>query len=267
MYEKTIKAKKSLGQNFLHAKSVLNKIIECSNLAANDFIVEVGPGQGALTEKLLGTGAKVMAIEKDARLIPFLNEKFAQAIKNKQLQIIEGDALELDVKKLKIKKYKIVANIPYYLTGALLRNFLEQKIAPESITVLVQKEVADRIVARDNKESILSLSVKFFGQPKKIMNVPRKSFKPVPGVDSAILHVLLTNQTKSQNDVKFRDAFFDLIKRAFAHKRKTVRKNLIDSGLSSELVDKCFAQIKIDEKARPEDINIKTWLLLTKRLY
>lgn len=289
---KKIQAKKSLGQNFLHSKTALNKIISCSNLTAGDFVIEIGPGKGVLTEAILGAGAQVVAIEKDARLIELLNEKFESELESGQLKIILGDALTMEViKKRKVflvvdkdftetglrgdaniekniveinKDYKIIANIPYYITGALLRIFYEQVVKPTSVTVLVQKEVADRIIARDGKESLLSLSIKFYGEPKKIMNVSKQSFKPAPRVDSVILYIKTHDK---QYDLNTQGKFFDLIHRGFAHKRKVLRKNLIDSGLPNEIVDEAFAEIKIAPLSRAEDINFLTWIHLTDRLY
>lgn len=293
---KKIQAKKSLGQNFLHSKKVLNKIISCSDLTANDFVIEVGPGKGALTTEILKSGAKVVAIEKDARLIELLNEKFESEITSGQLQIILGDALTLEIiKKRKVflvvdkdftetglrgeantakniieipnqykNQYKIIANIPYYITGALLRIFYEQVVKPTSVTVLVQKEVADRIVTRDSKESLLSLSIKFYGEPKKVMTVSKESFKPAPKVDSAILYIKTHGATYELNT---QGKFFDLIHRGFAHKRKVLRKNLIDSGLPAEIVDNAFHEIKISPLSRAEDINFNVWISLIKKIY
>lgn len=291
-----LKPKKSLGQNFLHSKKVLNKIISYSDLLPNDFVIEVGPGKGVLTEAILKAGAKVVVIEKDARLIELLNEKFANEIESGQLKIILGDALTLEIiKKRKVflvvdkdftetglrgeantakniveipNTYKIIANIPYYITGALLRIFFEQVVKPTSVTVLVQKEVADRIVARDNKESLLSLSIKFYGEPKKVMTVPKESFKPAPKVDSAILYIKTHDQAPGKTfDLNTQGKFFDAIHRGFAHKRKVLRKNLIDSGLPAEIVDKAFTEIKISPLSRAEDINFTTWIRLADELY
>ncbi len=293
---KKFQAKKSLGQNFLHSKNALNKIIDCSNLTAGDFVIEIGPGKGALTEAILKSGAQVVCIEKDARLIELLNEKFENEISSGQLKIILGDALTMEViKKRKVflvvdkdftetglrgdaniekniveinKDYKIIANIPYYITGALLRIFYEQVVKPTSVTVLVQKEVADRIVARENKESLLSLSIKFYGEPKKIMNVSKQSFKPAPKVDSAILYIKTHSADSSKvYDLNTQGKFFDAVHRGFAHKRKVLRKNLIDSGLPAEIVDEAFAELKIAPLSRAEDINFLTWIHLTDKLY
>lgn len=273
-----IQAKKSLGQNFLHSKNALAQMCKASNVQKGDFVIEIGPGKGALTQMLLETGATVLAIEKDDRLIPYLNETFADFIKKGSLIVIHDDALTLEIKKLAGKNlavtqntknpfgkdYKIIANIPYYITGALLRICLEQKIKPENITFLVQKEVADRIVASDGKNSLLSLSVQFYGKAKKILNVPNKSFRPIPKVHSAIINVQIDRNETNQ---KLSAKFFDLIHRGFAHKRKTLRKNLVDSGLPKEVVEKAFINLNIDEKERAEDINFEKWILLCKEVY
>lgn len=278
MEQVKIKAKKSLGQNFLHSKVALFKMCESANLKEGDTIIEIGPGKGALTELLLEKGAKVIAIEKDERLITFLNEKFEKYTKNSQFILINGDALTIEIKKIGqktfvltensknqiVSDYKIIANIPYYITGALIRICLEQSIKPSSLTFLVQKEVADRIVANDGKQSLLSLSVQFYGEAKKIMSVSNKSFKPVPKVHSAIINININKESASNKE---QGKFFDLIHRGFAHKRKTLRKNLIDSGLPKEIVDQAFNKLSIDDKTRAEDINPKTWILLSKELY
>lgn len=258
-----IGAKKSLGQNFLHNKGVITKMVSVSNVSPKDIVVEIGPGKGALTGALLNTGAHVIAIEKDSRLIPILNETFKDALNSNQLKLLHTDALVYDFSKIK-KPYKVIANIPYYITGGLLRHFFDQKVLPKSVTVLVQKEVADRIVASNKKESILSLSIKFFGTPKKIMNVSKNNFNPKPKVDSAVLFI---ETHEKQLDSKTKAKYFDLLHRGFGQKRKTLRKNLIGSNMPLELIDKVFAELKIDPKIRAEDINAKIWLSLANKLY
>ena len=164
-----IKAKKSLGQNFLKSKTALLAMIKAGEIISDDIVLEIGPGQGALTEKILETGAKVIAVEKDDRLIEVLDEKFAESVKNSQFTLIHGDILELDLNKMGLKNgnFKLIANIPYYITGLIFRKFLSGDIQPKKLVIMVQKEIADRIVARDGKESLLSLSVKAYGDVKK----------------------------------------------------------------------------------------------------
>ena len=253
-----IHAKKSLGQNFLKSKTALSAMIKAGEITAKDIVLEIGPGQGALTEKLLETGAKVLAIEKDDRLIEFLNEKFAKQIEMGQFHLIHGDALELDLawNNLKTGEYKLIANIPYYITGLIFRKFLSGHIQPSKLVIMVQKEIADRIVARDGKESLLSLSVKAYGTAKKIMKVDKENFSPKPKVDSAIL--LIDNISKDFFKEISEEKFFDVIKTGFAHKRKVLITNLKEKFGQNDL-HKIFRDLKIPEKARSEDLKLEDW--------
>lgn len=257
-------AKKSLGQNFLRSKLALSAMIEAGKVSANDTVLEIGPGQGTLTEKLLETGAKVIAVEKDDRLIDFLNEKFAKEIASGQLKIIHGDILELDLRSVFSNSpstssgqpaYKLVANIPYYITGQIFRKFLSGNLPPEKIVIMVQKEIADRIVARDGKESLLSLSVKVYGNPKKIMKVEKENFSPKPKVDSVIL--LVDNISKYFFKDISEEKFFEIIKAGFAHKRKILSANL--KNLLGNNAQKIFLELDIPEKARAEDLTLLDW--------
>ncbi len=182
-------AKKSLGQNFLHSMGAVHAMVEASRVTKDDIVLEIGPGKGVLTEFLLKTGAQVIAVEKDDRMIPHLSERFGGEVTSGKLKLIHGDILDMSPKDLGILagKYKLVANIPYYITGELIQKFLETDTQPSLMTLMLQKEVARRIVAKDAKESILSLSVKAYGSPKYIQTVSAGSFNPVPSVDSAIL--------------------------------------------------------------------------------
>jgi len=158
-----IKKKKSLGQNFLHNAHYIRLIADAADIKKDETVLEIGPGDGALTRELLARGAAVAAIEKDRRLIPILRETFADELKKNKLELIEEDALRFDISdQFNKSEFKIVANIPYYITGAFLKKFLSAQLQPRSMALLVQKEVAERI-ARSKKESILSLSVKADG--------------------------------------------------------------------------------------------------------
>ncbi|MEK7113685.1 MAG: 16S rRNA (adenine(1518)-N(6)/adenine(1519)-N(6))-dimethyltransferase RsmA, partial [Patescibacteria group bacterium] len=181
------RAKKSLGQNFLKSISALNKIVAAGELFPRDMVLEIGPGKGALTEKLLEKAGQVIAIEKDKVLFEFLSEKFKEEIKNKKLILREDDILEFDASQF--KKFKIIANIPYNITGAILKKFLTAENQPEMMVLMVQNEVAKRIVARDGRESLLSISVKAYGEPKIIEKVPARYFSPAPKVDSAVIAI------------------------------------------------------------------------------
>lgn len=255
--------KKSLGQNFLKSKQALSQIVEAADITANDIVLEIGPGKGVLTEKLLFFGGKVVAVEKDRELIEVLKEKFKSEIENNRLDLIEGDILEFDPKVLSFYKdltYKVVANIPYYITGAILRKFLEGDHKPESMVLLVQKEVAERIVAKGGKESILSLSVKAFGAPKYVAKVPKKYFSPAPKVDSAIISIedISTKRLKSLPE----SAFFEVVKAGFAHKRKILIKNLETLAQRAKL-DEIFEKLSISKKVRSEDVPFESWAQLS----
>jgi 16S rRNA (adenine1518-N6/adenine1519-N6)-dimethyltransferase len=238
--------KKSLGQHFLRSKNYLNAITDAADIKRGEVVVEIGPGEGALTEVLLARGAHVVAIEKDSRLISFLLEKFA----HKNFELIEGDALEYAPPK----KYKLVGNIPYYISGALIKKFLTAENQPTTLVYLVQKEVAERI-ARSKKESILSLSVKAYGTPTYIKTVPAGAFSPPPTVDSAILLVQNISRNNFAN-VEHEKKFFELVKKGFAQKRKFLLNNI------GKIYAPTFEKLKISPQARAEDISLKTWLAL-----
>lgn len=267
MDNKPYKAKKSLGQNFLKSEKALNLMVSAGNIENTDTVIEIGPGKGILTEKLLEKARKVIAIEKDRDLIEILEEKFEEDIKNGKLEIINDDCLEFDPSKTKFftGEYKIVANIPYYITGAIIRKFLESKNQPQTMVLLIQKEVAERIVTRDNKESLLSLSVKAYGTPKYIDKVSKRYFSPSPKVDSAIIAINNVSRGNFESNL-LESKFFKLIHAGFAHKRKVLIKNLTDKGYSREKIVEKFKELNINEKARSEDISIEKWLVLSKSL-
>ena len=251
--------KKSLGQNFLKSQKAINTIVNISNIKAGDTILEIGPGMGVLTKALLEAGGNVIAVEKDDLLIPILSEKFKGEILSGKLQLIHDDILYFDISKIYSGVYKLVANIPYYITGQIIRMFLETKNQPESMTILVQKEVADRIVAKDKKESLLSLSVKAYGEPKFVEKVPRGAFAPAPNVDSAVVYIGNISKKRFSN-LKEKD-FFTLIHEGFAHKRKQILPNL-SALYGKEKVIKALGEVVVQQTARAEDINIDKWIEL-----
>lgn len=261
---KAHKAKKSLGQNFLKSQAALAQIITASKLKDSDTVLEVGPGKGALTEKLLAHAGKVIAIEKDNDLFVFLSEKFVNEITAGQLTLINDDILEFEFSAYNLtpKTYKLIANIPYNITGAILKKFLASDTQPECMVLLVQKEVAERIVARDKKESILSMSVRAYGTPKYIAKVPARYFSPAPKVDSAIIAIEGISRDLFQNK-KDEQAFFDVMKAGFAHKRKMLAGNLSELMPDApSLMKKCG----VDAKARAETLSLDAWMCLAKGL-
>lgn len=301
------RAKKNLGQNFLKSQSALKMICSAGDVNKKDTILEIGPGKGALTEKLLEKAGLVIAVEKDHDLFNFLQEKFKNEIKNDptlqnangrgKLILVEGDILDFNhtstilnfcsgprrredeepdhsqkLKLLGCDTYKLIANIPYNITGAIIKKFLSSNYQPEKMVLLVQKEVAERIVARGGKESILSLSVKAYGTPKYIMKVSKKYFSPSPKVDSAIIAINNISKKNFKN-ISEENNFFKIIKAGFAHKRKVLRKNLenfcqnekyVEVGLPK--IDEVFGELGISSNARAEDVSFEKWLKISRNL-
>ena len=263
----THKAKKSLGQNFLKSEPALRAMCEAGKVTEKDIVLEIGPGKGALTNKILASAKKVIAVEKDTELFEFLKEKFSSEIKSGKLELLNEDILSFDLKKYGFKngEYKVIANIPYNITGAIFKKFLSNDIQPNMMVLLVQKEVAERVVARDNKESILSLSVKVYGDPKYIMKVGKRFFSPEPKVDSAI--VAINNISKKNfNNMGDEKIFFEVVKAGFAHKRKVLRKNLENLQKNPGQIDEIFEKLKINSKTRAEDVNFEKWIEISKYL-
>jgi len=252
-----IVAKKSLGQNFLTNGAIINEIVKVTQVAEEDTVLEIGPGEGVLTAQLLATGATVVAVEKDDRLIELLNKKFSDYSSKGLFTLVHEDILEFEAKSYNLKagSYKIVANIPYYITGLILRQFLESDYQPASMVLMVQKEVAERICARDGKESILSMSVKAYGEPVYIRTVPKTDFEPAPNVDSAVL--LINNISKSFFSDLSENRFFEVVKKGFGQKRKMLKGNL---DLSEEIMEKCGIPVK----ARAENLNLTQWKCLAR---
>lgn len=253
------KTKKSLGQNFLRSGAALEAIVNCSEINLGDTVIEIGPGEGVLTAKILSAGAKLIAIEKDDRLIEILNEKFTKETSEKRFELLHADVVDVDFKKFKTK-YKVIANIPYYITGLIMRKLIDDNIAT-SLTLLVQKEVAERACVRDGKESLLSLSIQSYGVAKYIKTVPRGSFAPMPNVDSAIIYIKKYEHAVFKNQ-SARDYFFELIHAGFAHKRKTLLHNL--KTFSEKMGRNTDWPKHIDEKVRAEDVHFEAWATLVR---
>lgn len=273
--------KKSLGQNFLTSIPARIAIVTAGSLTADDTVLEIGPGRGFLTQGILLSGAKVVALEKDRELLPMLSETFAEEIKNNQLIVTEGDALTFNPKEYfsilnsdnkgntppnthTTTPYKLIANIPYYITGAILSRYLSSDHQPSQMVVLVQKEVAERVVARNKKESILSLAVKAYGTPKLVYRVNKGSFNPIPSVDSAVLSIENISRNNFINTLH-EETFFTLIKAGFAHKRKFTLSNIKDVFPSVDFIS-LFNQNNISEKSRSEDIPLSVWLSISKNI-
>lgn len=254
-----------LGQHFLTGLWAARKLAEAVAARPQETILEIGPGRGALTRELLATGRSVVAIEKDEALVHELSGTFAGEIARGKLRIHSEDIRDLNPKKIGLKngEYVVAANIPYYITGEIIRQFLTNRVQPRAMALLLQKEVADRIIARDGKESILSLSVKAYGNPKAVAKVSRGNFSPPPSVDSAIL--VIENVSKKFFSGISEEMFFTVVRAGFASKRKFLANNLA-ALFDKKTAEHVLAACGIDEKARAETVPLEKWKCLSERL-
>ncbi len=259
--------KKSLGQNFLNSQRVIKTIVEQTRSCPAPWIVEIGPGLGAITEKLIRTGKRVLAIEKDRELFTILGEKFIIDIQQGNLQLVHDDVIQFPLETvIGREEYQIAANIPYNITGLILRHFLTLNNQPKQMVILIQKEVATRILARDQKHSLLSLSVQAYGTPKLITHVGKGNFNPPPKVDSSVIAVYDISR-KNFTSHKHENMFFQLIHAGFAHKRKLALKNIHQElSIPQEILEKLFQEAKLSPTVRAEDICLDTWLFIAEQL-
>lgn len=241
---------------------IAERIVDVSKLPADATVLEIGPGTGMLTRVLLAHAKKVTAIEADDQLVPQLEETFAEEIAAGKLELIHGDIREFDAASI-AGEYHLIANIPYYITGEIIRSFLTAAHKPLSMTLLVQKEVAERI-ARSKKESLLSLSVKVFGAPEYCFTVPRGAFRPAPNVDSAVLAIRDIRPDAFPNH-EAEERFFSILRAGFAHKRKRLAKNL-EAVAPAELILTAFEDSALNKDIRPEDVSLGTWRRLAASL-
>ena len=259
---KKVKHKKSLGQNFLHDKEVIEKIVRLSDIKKDDSIIEIGPGDGILTEELIKTGAPVFAIEIDKDLIENLQDRFRY---NYNCTIINDDVrsfnLPIFLQEQNIDKYKVVANLPYYITSLIIRLFLESAIQPSEMIVMVQKEVAERICAKPGSMSVLAVSVQFYGMPEYLFTVSANSFEPVPKVDSAVIRIKNIKRTFEGIDEK---KFFRVVRVGFSSKRKKLINNL-SGGLhiDKQVLEKIIKSLNFDKNIRAQELSLSNW----KNLY
>jgi 16S rRNA (adenine1518-N6/adenine1519-N6)-dimethyltransferase len=260
-----MRPKKSLGQNFLTNKKIAEDIVKAGNISKKDIVLEIGPGKGMLTEFLLKQAKRVIAVEKDNELFSFLSKKFTAEISSNKLILISGDILDFDFSSYELKNnsYKLIANIPYNITGQLFRLFLETGPQPKTIVLMIQKEVAERIIARNKKESVLSVSVKTYGIPKIARRVSAGSFFPKPNVDSAVLAVEnIKSPFKNRPEEK---KFFELLKAGFSSKRKKLSSNLSAVIPKNEIL-KIFTKLGLNENTRAEDVSAETFLKIAEEI-
>jgi len=259
-----LKPSKRLGQNFLVNESALRKVVEATDISKKDCILEIGPGLGSLTILLAEQAKGVVAVEKDEKLCDVLAEVLKdRGISN--VKVIRTDILKLGNKELaKVlpAKYKIAANIPYYLTSFLIRKLLESTRKPELIVLTVQKEVAQRICSKPPKMNLLAVSVQFYGKPKIFSYINKSSFWPRPKIDSAVLKIIPKRQIKTDAG-----SFFKVVRAGFSHPRKQIINNLsdklkIDKGKTEKLLLACGIQ----PSRRAESLNLNDWQRLAKNI-
>ncbi|PIR82543.1 ribosomal RNA small subunit methyltransferase A [Candidatus Kaiserbacteria bacterium CG10_big_fil_rev_8_21_14_0_10_59_10] len=255
-----------LGQHFLKNRAIARAIARAVPLREGECVLEIGPGRGVLTRELLALGARVVAVEKDAALVEYMRDVFADDIASRRLTLIEDDIRNFDPARcgLHAAGYTLAANIPYYITGEILRRFLTAEAQPRAMTLLVQKEVARRI-ATSAKESILSLSVKAYGTPRLVRTVGRGNFSPPPDVDSAILTVTDISKAFFADVPDAR--FFDIVHAGFSSKRKLLASNLShpnNIGFTKPNIIRVFEACGIPEKARAEDVPLEAWRCLAR---
>lgn len=267
-----------LGQHFLDDETILNKIVDAGEVKSSDVVVEIGPGEGSLTQKLAFRARKVIAVELDHSLVSKLIRKFAMF---KSFEIIEGDILKFSVFNFRYaNEYKVIGNIPFYITGKILRKFTANKKRPKLMVLLVQKEVAERVCARPGKMSILSVAVQTFGAPEIIAYVSRDKFSPPPEVDSAILRIRMYPRSALARELgwynrrgylrvsaeemdRLEAEYFCLIKIGFVSPRKQIHNNLKNGyELTDQAVNSWLKAAAIPRTARAQELSVEEWIKL-----
>ncbi len=260
---------KKLGQVFLKDEETIQKIIQAADINSKDQILEIGPGKGILTQAFLKTGAEIIAVEKDPELVKFLKDYFKDKL---NLKIIQGDIrdfLQNTEYRILNTEYKAIGNIPYYLTSRLLRLLLENPIKPKLIVLMIQKEVAERIIAQPPKMNLLSASVQFYAKPEIICYVPRTAFYPEPKVDSAVIKItpLPAKILKQNLGGQTPQSFFKVIKAGFKQPRKLLINNLSKNlSIKRDVLQKIFIQLNMPLNTRAQNLSIKEWISLSSLL-
>lgn len=257
-----IRPRKGLGQNFLISDGLLKRIVDAADLDQRDVVLEVGAGVGTLTRRLCERAGHVVALELDERLLPLLQQTLG-AYGN--VDVLHGDVLAFKPGDLVSPPYKVVGNLPYYITSAVLRHFLEASAKPSLLVVTVQKEVADRIVAGPGEMSLLAVSVQFYGQPRVIAKAPPGAFYPSPGVHSAVVRIDM--HSSPQLPAEQEEGFFDVVRAGFAQRRKQLR-NSLSPGLKlpvEEMVE-ALHRAGLDERQRPQELSVAQWVRLHREL-
>lgn len=256
---KKVVAKKHLGQNFLKDESVIEEIFSVAEVTPTDWILEIGPGTGALTMKMAKRVDRLLAIEIDQSLAHRLQSQFADS---KKVSIVEGDILNINIEEVLgntgfiTRPYKIIANIPYYITAPIIRLLLSLRVQPQSLTLMVQNEVAERLAAKPGAMSLLSVMAQYYAEVEKNIFVPKTAFDPVPGVDSAVITLRPKRVYNPENDRQI----FRLVRAGFSARRKTLANNLATSfSLPRAQVEECLQSVGLRVDIRAQALSIDNW--------
>ena len=271
MKKYNITANKNLGQNFLIENSVIHTILDSAKISKEDLIIEIGPGRGTLTQELLQRAKKVIAIELDERMTTILNDRFRFY---DNFQLIHQDVLKVDLKamlraeQMQRKQVKIVANLPYYITTPIIMKLLEDKLPIESITVMVQKEVAERLTAIPGEKNTgaITYCVSYYSEPTEVMVVPNHFFIPAPQVDSEVIHLEI--REKPPVTLKKEEIFFKVIKASFMQRRKTLINGLANSNIcTKETAKEILNKMNLPENTRGETLSMEQFAQIANILY
>lgn len=264
--ENNLEAKKKYGQNFLEDSQLSDEIIELAKIDENVEVIEIGPGLGFLTEKLLKNAKKLTAFEIDDDLIPILQKKFGEY---KNFELIHEDFMEVNLSEyLKNRKnIKVVANIPYYITSPIINKLIECRENISEIYLMVQKEVAERIASKEGSKnmSLLTHAVQFYGDAEYLFTVPKEKFNPVPKVDSAFLKIKIYEDKRYESQITEKE-YFKYLKEAFSNKRKSIGNNLLKLGYSKEIVGNTLEILGKTRLARTEEFNVQQFIDFIKKL-
>ena len=263
MKKYNISANKSLGQNFLIDDEAVSTIVDTAKVTKDDLIIEIGPGLGTLTSKLLEKAGKVIAIELDKKMVLVLEDRFSLY---DNFECINEDVLKVDLESLiseekskGLKTAKIVANLPYYITTPIIMKLLEEKLDIETITVMIQKEVADRLVAEPGKANTgaITYAINYYTNPKVVLQVPNTAFIPAPDVNSTVIQLEVLQKPKI--DVIDEEMFFKVIKYAFMQRRKTLLNSLTNSKIlgEKEYIEKMLSELGIEKTIRAENVSVE----------
>ncbi len=273
MKKYNIKANKSLGQNFLISQEVVEKIVDCSQIEKEDLVIEIGPGLGTLTKYLLEKAGKVICIELDTKMLQILKDRFSLY---KNFEIINNDVLKVDLKNIiknekensEIKNVKVVANLPYYITTPIIMKLLEEELDLESITVMIQKEVADRLIAIPGQKNTgaITYSVYYYATSEGILEVPNNSFIPEPEVTSKVIKLNIRKQPIV--NPKDKEKMFKVIKNAFMQKRKTLLNSLTNNKIFNNKQQgiEILKKLQINENVRPEELTLEQFSEISDNL-